>query len=268
MVKMKKVVILMPVHCAPKVAMMTLGTWLETCDGSYRAEVIICAHDNYSHYHPGLDTLKELPVTVISVPEINWYFPDLIQSIMRYSRMHAVSLTALMEKAQNIQFDHLAILDHDLVFKTDFVKAAADTGSDLVGGYMCDRKDSAAAKTAAGIFQFAPKFSIWHLVMSQLFYQKVMEDRGLIFPAIEGGNIFDTFTKVIAKNRDEWHLPVTEWSCAEMDAIVQHRWSMSFNFGQKVCGVPSYWDRVSKYEAEFDQRFPNGIKHLFERVGL
>jgi len=265
---MKRVAIAMPVHCAPKIAQMTLGTWLDSCDGSYQAKVFISVHQNYSHYHPGLPELQAMPVTILGVPEMNWAIADTGQSIQRYSTMHCHCLSALFSMIGREDFDYVIVLDHDLVFKTDFVKAAIDTGTDLIGGYLADRKESVIQNTAVGLLAFAPKFTVWHLAMSKAFFERLSVDCGLIYPTIKDGFFYDSFSRVVLKNKTEWNMPVTEWSSERMAEMVDHRWSMSFNFGQVIYGVHSYWDRLAKYEAEYDARFPNGITHLFGRVGL
>jgi hypothetical protein len=264
---MKKIAVLIPVHCAPKVVMMTLGTWLESCDGSYQADITMAIHNNYGHYHPDLHILMDLPGTKIRVQEINWSAPD-NASIIRYSKMHAVSLSAMLEHVQGVEFDNLAILDQDLVFKTDFVKFAAETGQDLVGCYMGDRTTDICMNTIMGQLWFAPKFSVWHLVMSRTFYQKIMENKELVFPKIDGKFFYDTFSRVIIENKNMWKLPVMELPSDQVNQMVEHRWSMSFNFGHAINGAHAYWDKLAKYEAEYDQRFPHGIKHLFSKVGL
>jgi hypothetical protein len=266
--KMKKVAIAMPVHCAPKIAQMTLGTWLEACDGSYEAKVFVSVHQNYFHYHPGLPELQAMPVTILGVPEMNWSITNMGQSIQRYSTMHCHCLSALFTMIGREEFDYVVVLDHDLVFKADFVKAAMGTGTDLIGGYFGDRKESVIQDTAMGRLMFVPKFTIWHLAMSNVFFRRLMGDCGLIYPIIEDGFFYDSFSRVILKNDAEWNFPVTEWSTAEMEKMVEHRWSMSFNFGQVIHGVHSYHKRLVKYEAEYDARFPRGIRHLFEKVGL
>jgi hypothetical protein len=265
---MKKVTILIPVHCAPKVVMLTLGSWLESCDGSYQAEIILAVHNNYHHYHNRLDMLQELPVRLKTVQEIQWYFPDRKESLLRYSRMHALSLQVLMEEARDIQCDYLAVLDHDLVFKTDFVHHAMETGTDLIGSYHSDRTETVSLNTEVGPLWFVPKFSVWHMVMSRKFCDKIMDNIELIFPKIENDFFFDTFSRVVAKNRVNWGLSVTEMNCETIEKMVDHLWSMSFNLGMMIYGAHPYWDRLAKYEAEYDQRFPNGIKHLFAKVGL
>lgn len=265
----QKVVVLVPVHCASKVAMMTLGTWLEAAAGAYDAEIVLGVHQNYHHYHNGLAGLQGLPVSVSTVPEINWYFKNPGDSLIRYSKMHAVNLRAMLEMARNMTFDHLAILDHDLVFKTDFVGWAMGQPEDLVGNYLGDRTEPVSVKTnMAGELMFLPKFSVWHMMMTRGFYDRVLEDVGLIFPEVKNGWCFDTFSRVVEKNKTDWGLPVRVLKEAEMAEMVQHLWSMSFNFGPYTRGGPEYCRRLKEREAAYDQRFPEGIGHLFGKVGL
>ena len=265
---MKKAVILVPVHCAPKVAMMTLGTWMEAHDGSYEAEVIIGVHDNYHHYHNGLGALQGLPgVKVVVVKEIDWAAQKMgWEAVYRYSTMHATSLKEMMKLANTMTFDYLAVLDHDLVFKKDFIGWAMGIGKDLVGSYMEDRRIRVPVKTEGGTFIFAPKFSVWHMVMTHKFFQKIMEDVDLIFPIFEGDCFFDTFSRIIRNNEEQWKLPIEELTLAQTEEMVKHLWTMSFNYGMKLYGAGAYWKRLAELEADFDKRFPNGIHHLFEKI--
>jgi len=264
----KKVVVVIPVHCVPKVAMMTLGTWLEACDGSYEAEIILGVHGNYHHYHDGLWQLRGLPVRISEVQEMNWNCDSKEDSLLRYSKMHSISLKGMFEMAGDIGFDHLAVLDHDLVFKSDFVGWSMSQPEDLTGCYLSDRTEYIPVQTSLGMMMFAPKFSIWHMVMTSRFYQKMMEDVGLVFPQISGGSFYDTFSRVIEKNNLSWKLPMKEMKSGDVDGMVKHLWSMSFNFGPYTVGNNEYCNRLIKCENDFDERYPNGIGHLFERVGL
>ena len=261
-----KVVVIIPVHCAPKVAMMTIGSWLEAANGSYTAEVILGVHENYHHYHPGLESLQRLPVRLSTVPEMNWVFQTHQEHLLRYSKMHAINLKAAMKVAETIGFDYLAILDHDLVFHQDFIGYGISTQADLIGNYLEDRVDPVELNTDIGRLTFAPKFSVWHLLMTAKFYQKIGSDLDLIFPAIEGGCFYDTFSKVIEANQRDWKMPVKVLSKADIGGLLQHRWSMSFNLGQMIHGHGGYHQRLAQAEAEYDQRFPNGIEHLFQKV--
>jgi len=264
----KKVIVLVPVNCAPKVVMMTLGSWLEATDGSYEAEVILGVHENYHHYHNGLQSIVDMPVRISRAKEIGWFKLTPEENLIRYSKMHSVNLKAMLEMARGNNFDRLAILDHDLVFKKDFIGYAMGCGEDLVGSYMDDRIEPVELKTGLGLKKFAPKFSIWHLVMTARFYQKMMLNVGLIYPEVTREWFYDTFTRVMEANKKEWNLPVKMLSQMEIGQMIEHRWSMSFNFGPWVASNAEYTKKLAKAEAEYDQRFPNGIGHLFERVGL
>jgi len=264
----KKIMVLVPVHCAPKVAMMTLGTWLDAADGSYTAEIVLGVHQNYHHYHDGLASLQGLPVSIVSVPEINWTTSTPMEALIRYSKMHSVSLSAMLETVRNEPFDHLAILDHDLVFKKDFVGWAAEQDADLIGNFMDDREVPVAIQTGVGPLMFAPKFSVWHMAMTEKFYRRIMDNVNLIFPEIKDGWFYDTFSRVVEMNITKWSLRQKIVKKAEMEEMVQHLWSMSFNFGPYMRGYQDYWDRLHEREMAFDQRFPNGIGHLFGKVGL
>ena len=268
---MQKVMVMIPTHCAPKVVMMTLGTWLETYDQSYRAEVLLGVHQNYLDYHPGLPELEALPhVRIAKVKEISWASidrtPNPWDCVLRYSQMHALNIINLMKVVMGSDFTHVSVLDHDLVFRKDFVKWCLNQPVDLVGCYQADRSEEHRALSGWGVLRYQPKFSVWHMVLSAELYAKTMLQPELVEPAVRGDMFYDTFSRVVEKARGEWGCRVMVLSSADIENWVKHSWSMSFNFGMKQVGPPEYWKRMAEYEAEYDKRFPKGINHLLEKL--
>jgi hypothetical protein len=136
--------------------------------------------------------------------------------------MHAVNLHAMMVMAsQESNFDNVAILDNDLIFLSDFIGWAMKQGGDLVGNYMGDRREATWTTTSIGNMLFVPKFSVWHLVMSNRFFRMVMDNEGTIFPFVEGQFVYDTFSKTVETNKTEWQLPVTDVGEVEISKMVQ-----------------------------------------------
>jgi hypothetical protein len=60
-------------------------------------------------------------------------------------------------------------------------------------------------------------------------------------------------------------MPVEILSTSQMNQMVKHLWSMSFNMGN-TSGNNDYNQRLQQLEQEYDQRFPNGIQHLFKKI--
>jgi hypothetical protein len=251
---------------------LTLGTWLETYDGSYDADVYVGVHENYSDYHPGMKEIRELEphVRLTLVEEVDWFKPpNSIEQIMRYSEMHSKSLLTMMRRArkESGRFTHAAFLDHDLMFERDFVGWAMRNGGEMVGSLFEDREaDRTVTKTEGGESVFAPKPSVWHLVVGRLMFQSMLEWPELIRPGEHGGRVFDTMAwgYEMAKR---WGLKITTCKCEEIAKMVKHLWSLSFNYGPRQFGDEIYARKIMSCEREYDRRFPNGIGELLNKLG-
>jgi len=265
-----KVIVLIPAHCVPKVLMMTIGTWLEHYDGSYDADVIVSVHDNYHHYHNGLDEIKALAgnrLRIVTVPELDWEEGDYWKRVMRYSRMHARCLLAMMEAAKGSYPDYVALLDHDLMFEEDFIGwSIRDHGrADIVGCFMQDLSADRNVKTEDGYdVMFAPKVSVWHLVMSSRMFECVRNTPNMMEPCKRGNKIYDTFSMgfEFAKTTG---MDVRVFPEAVIAAKVRHLGSSSFNWGSRMHGQ-GYGERVSQLELGYSKRFPGGITELLGRL--
>lgn len=272
---MNKVCLLVAAHCPPKVLKLTLGTWLEAYDRSYAAEVYVGVHGNYAHYHPGLDEIRALepPMKLTWVDEMDWGRPMAMEGglahVMRYSEMHARSLLGMMRRARSECPDmtHAAFLDHDLVFKMDFVEWGASLGYDLSGTLFKDRTvDQKVPLDIGGEVVFAPKISAWHLVVSRIMFDSMLEWPCLVAPCMRGERMFDTLSLSHEWAR-RWGMRVRILPEATANEMVVHAWSMSFNYGAKQGDSENYGKKVALYESEYDRRFPKGIGHLLGKLG-
>ena len=270
-----KACVFIAAHCPPKVLKLTLGSWLNTYDGSYEAVVYVGLHKNFSDYHPGLDELKALEphVRLNWVDEMDWREPmatgGIMAHIMRFSEMHARSLRAMMVRARSEHPDvtHVAFLDHDLIFKMDFVKWAMDSGMDMVGTLFENRdEDREVEMDVGGKSIFAPKVSAWHMVASRLMFDCMLEWPYLVMPGVHAGRVYDTLSRSYAYAK-QWGLKTRILPEAEVAEMVVHMWSMSFNYGSKQVKQEEYERKVALYEAEYDHRFPDGIGHLLAKLG-
>jgi len=269
-----KAQILIPVHCKPKIMMMTIGSWLETYDGSYKANIIIGLHENYSHYCDASAEFKEMlsvdgVVSFCYTKEIEWHTWDLL----RYSRMHAKSLLTMMQKCTD-DCTHVAFFDHDLVFKQDLVKFAMERDADWTCSLFDDLHTPRFMETGHGPFYFAPKPSIWNMVIKRRLFDLVMEETELVSPTRFGSTIYDIFAQVYEMAKDSWGMKLDVLTTAEMEEVVKHLWSLSFNFGVADAvsrsghdkGMKEHDDKVRAAEEEYDKRFPDGIQHLLEKL--
>lgn len=264
------VCVLVPAHCAPNVLKMTLGSFLDVADGSYDASIAVGLHENYHHYHPGVADIEAMspPVMIVKVKEIDWQMFDgknYIAGLLRYSRMHSKSLRALFEAVAGKEFTHVLVMDHDLVFKGDFVKEALSKRCDVVGSLFDDFAENYQVKTDSGhTFTFAPKLSVWHLLLSRKAYEFLMRDIGVIEPAFEAGIVYDTFAKAnILMGLAGFRKLI--YSKSMVEKFIEHKGAMSFNWGQRCLGG-EYPPRLLEAEREYERRFPNGIAHLLAKV--
>lgn len=266
----RKVVLLIATHCPPKVLRLTLGSWLATYDGSYEADVYIGLHNNYSHYHSGLDDIKSLegPCRLVFVDEMDWTCGgDIMRSMFRYSEMHVRSIMAMTARAfrDSPDLTHVAILDHDLIFESDFVGWAVRRGVDMVCSLFKDNsKDSVVRTTLGATWDFAPKPSVWHMVVSRKVMEKVVEKPELAMPGFDT-RAYDTMARAYEAVRDDPGLKLEVVPEVMMSIMVRHVWSMSMNYGQRQGG--DYGQKVASLEAEHDRRFPNGIGVLLKKLG-
>ena len=259
-----KVAILICAHCRPEILKLTLGTWLEHYDESYDVEVFVSLHSNYSDYSKGLSEIEEMQnVRIVFVDEIEWNS----NHVLRYSAMHAKALAVLMREALKSDCDYLAVLDHDLMFNKDFVKWCIEDYGDY--DLVCGRRDGTIARTDMGNLRFAPKLTVWNMLMSRRMAVKALEERS-VAPTIRGGIAYDTLALAYSK-MDEWGLKVGILSEESVEDYVKHLWSLSFNFGivsMLVNGksMGQYREKVNKYVSIYNNRFPAGIGGLLGKL--
>ena len=271
MTNKKKVAVLVAAHCAPKILKMTLGTWLSEYDQSYDVDVYVSVHKNYHHYHPGLQEIMDMEpfIKVVPVDEMNWgkYPEGTIESVFRYSEAHMRNISRLMEVANEYSSDitHVAVIDHDLVFKQDFIDWATGKDCDLVCSLFEDRWSNKMIKTGIGIeIMFAPKPSAWHLVMGRRMIDMVLKSPGIILPGVKDGKCFDSMS-FMYHEAVEHGMNVCLYPENYMKKMVEHLWMMSFNYGQSQ-SPDDYRKKLAEREAEYDKMFPKGIGTLLEKL--
>jgi hypothetical protein len=265
-----KVALLIATHCPPNVIKVTLGTWLQHYDGGYNAEVYLGLHKNYHHYHPGLDEIKKMEefVNLVYVDEMDWWENNSVfHGIMRYSKMHAKNLQGMMRAISGKDFTHVAILDHDLVFKDDLVgwMVKEHGKDDVVCALHGDRKEDIKVDSPLGSFVFAPKPSAWHLLIGRRMLDVLVKHPEWVEPGYKDGKVYDTLS-LAYHNAASMGLSMGLLTEAEMGEHVEHVWSMSFNYGAISSGNGNYERKLKRFEKEYVERFPNGIMGLLSKL--
>jgi len=276
---MKKVALLIPAHCMPEVLKLTVGSCLETHDGSYEVSLCVALHENYTDYSTRLDEITSMPnVNFVFVKEIDWN----AHGLLRYSTMHATSLLKLLDWAVNTDCTHIAVLDHDLVFEKDFVSwALSEHGeADWLCGLFEDVSEPRKAMLSPNECLpepteclFAPKPTVWHMVLSRRMLEVLAADKDAVMPEQMGKTIYDTLAKAY-EMAPEWDMKVKVIPCADFEPMVRHLWSLSFNFGYFEARLRRGEEHARRHhEAKvkeaieyYDRRFPSGIDSLLEKL--
>ena len=262
--------VLIPVHCTPKVAKLTLGSFLAAADGSYDITVVITIHENYHHYRDDVAEIKAMSprVKILEVKEIDWGAYDnldYVRGTMRYSEQHGKTLMALMSAAASKQFSHVLILDHDLSFKRDFVSWGLALQSEVFGYLFRDKSDDNHITMENGRkIAFAPKLSVCHILLTRKAFDFIMTDASMVVPSFESGVVYDTFSKAYLEMKKAG-INMTIWPEASFIDIVEHKGSMSFNWGGRT-HKENFPQLLAKVEAEYDAMFPNGIDDLLTTI--
>ena len=267
---MKHVLLAIAAHCQPEVLKYTLGTWLETYDRSYKVSICVSLSTDFESVCKRADEILRLdpPVDIIRVPKYKHKQHEM--QMFRFSALHANCLRAIFSHCQDIPFTHVAVLDHDLEFKQDFIKWAMDQNADWVGNLFRDRKDllRLAPHSIAGANKpeswWAPKCSVWNCLLSRRLYDRIMEDSSVLMPALAFKNlVYDTMAKMFELMTCDWGMDVRIHKEADIEAVVKHLWSLSFDFGPNVEG---HYEGLRKLVEDYNKRFPNGIRHLLDSL--
>jgi hypothetical protein len=85
-----------------------------------------------------------------------------------------------------------------------------------------------------------------------------------ILPEQIGKEVYDTFSRGLEWARYDWNLDVRLLSESELSEVVTHWGSASFNFGGRF--EDDYIEKIRGIEDDYDNRFPDGIDHLLEKL--
>lgn len=277
-----KLAVLSCVHTYPEVAELSLGSFLRE-HAEYEVELHVGCHSNYSDYCGDLRLFKDLKglASIHLVDEIDW-LGAYNACWYRYSVMHAKNLENLFKQIRYSDFDYVVTLDHDLFVKHDFVTPLLELfpKADLMGALFEDTKDLRPYETAhAEKVYRAPKFSVWHGLISRRLYEKILNSAKIIYPRLLSGKalepyleayrpkeerpIFvDTFAEVyqeVVHGRDGFSagLVATQW----FQNDVQHFYNSSFNYGSWTRGA-SYPEHIRAITDIWKREFPDGPRAL------
>lgn len=259
---MKHVLIAIAAHCQPEILKYTLGTWLETYDGTYKVTVCVSLATDFEQTCKRTHEILEMApyIEFIRVPK--YIGTDNERSLFEFSAIHANCLRSIFAHCQDIPFTHVAVLDHDLEFKTDFIKWAIEQDADWVGNLFNDR--TTFLKTEQPPCDWALKCSVWHCVLSRNLYDHITEDRNVLMPEVFSGALaYDTMSKAFELMTCDWNMDVRVYPEAEIEKRVKHLWSLSFDYGQKNEG---HHKTLEETKRKYESRFPGGISHLLERL--
>lgn len=259
---MKHVLIAIAAHCQPEVLKYTLGTWLEAYDGTYKVTVCVSLGKDFEKVCGRADEILAMEkIDFIRVPKYVSPHPP-THTVFEYSSIHANCLRSIFEHCRGVPFTHVAVLDHDLEFKTDFIKWAIEQDADWVGNLFRDRAE--LLRTEKPPLDWAPKCSVWHCVLSRRLCERIMRDSSVLMPEVVYRNLaYDTMAKAFEMMTCEWEMDVRVYPEAEIESRVKHLWALSFDYGPSNKG---HHETLENTKRKYNWRFPEGIGHLLERL--
>jgi hypothetical protein len=123
-------------------------------------------------------------------------------------------------------------------------------------------------KTMSGrVMQWAPKISVWHLVISRRMFDCLDRWPFLLEPRMRHGRAFDTMALAFEFAK-RWGMRTCTPKTEQVAEMVKHMWSMSLNYGPLQNDQNgAYAAKLATLEAEYDRRFPDGIDGLWAKIG-
>jgi len=228
---------------------MTVKTLLRETKG-HDLNIHIGFHSNLKNYTKDFSMFENLRglCQFHAVNEIDWMKHN--EDTYRYSRMHCKNLENLFKNVQYYDFDYVLILDNDLYFKKDFVSELLTNNDemDMIGYHFDEREENILTKDEYGRnIIFAPKISVWNMIISRKLYDFILQDTSIIYPQFQDGVFYDSFAYV-EKLAVNFSKKIIETK--QMEDIVQHFWGSSFNYGGRI---KTESDKKAKmiYEREF-----------------
>jgi len=248
---MSKICVLISSHSPSFFTKMTVKSLLRE-NKEHELDIHIGYHSNLSDYTDDFSMFDELKNVCHfhAVDEIDWFKHD--TNIYRYSLMHSKNLSNLLKNIKYLDFDYVAILDNDLYFKKDFMSnlLSKNLNTDLIGCFHNDIDYNIKVKDEYNnITEFAPKISVWHMIMSRKLYDIIIQDLKIIEPQFINNIFYDTFANVLNIQNINKSIISNE----EMQDLVKHFWCSSFNYGL-VLNKKSLEEPINVYIKEFGNK--------------
>lgn len=260
-----KIVALISSHSPSIFTKMTVAT-LKREVKDHDLQIHIGYHSNLSHYTSDFSMFSDLQnhCHFHAVDEIDWMKDP--SDIYRYSKMHAKNLENLFKNVKYFDFDYLLILDNDLYIKKNFVtqllKSSPD--GDVFGTYFDDIDHQTSFIDQWGNHTtFAPKLSVWNLMMSRKLFDFISQNTEIIWPNFYDGVFYDTFARVLheVNSREDFKKYIIKTS--DMSEMIEHFFYSSFNYGQIMNGGGPKGEIPFKvWENEFGDNFKSYIDSL------
>ncbi len=257
MSKKLKIAVAISSHSPSFYTKFTVGTLLQHC-GHHDLNIHIGFHSNLSDYTSDFSMFTELQdyCHFHAVDEIDWNFHN--RNIYRYSLMHSVNLQNIFKNLKYYDFDYLVILDNDVHVKTDFISKllSKQSNADMIGSYHQDKESGETVKTYLNgtTEYFAPKISVWNMMISRKLFNKIMENSSIIQPVKINGIVYDTFAKVLHHVKNDYNMNLEILTEKEMGELIHHFYKSSFNYG-----LTKNRGSIEKPFALYTQMFPNGV---------
>jgi len=252
-----KVAVAISSHSPAFFTKLTVGSLIKNepnCD----LNIHIGYHSNLSDYTKDFSMFTDLSdwCQFHAVDEINWNIHN--ENLYRYSLMHSVNLQNIFKNVQYYDFDYLVILDNDVYVKKEFIHSLINKypTTDLIGTFFNDNVNQTAVTTMNGeIHNFAPKLSVWNMIISKKLFNKIIKQSSIIEPAIINNVVYDTFARILYLIKTEWlDIKLGILSTKEMEEYIQHFFTSSFNYG-----ITKNKGSIDLPLQIYNQTFPNGV---------
>jgi len=223
-----KICVLISSHSPSFFTKMTVKSLLRQVKG-HELSIHVGFHSNLGDYTNDFSMFSELRglCQFHAVDEIDWMAHN--EDTYRYSKMHCKNLENLLKNVRYEEFDYLCVLDNDLLVKKDFITHLLDEfhPCDLICSLFDDRTEVASVDDMHGnTIRFAPKASVWNMLLSRSSYEMIMRDVSVIYPKFRNGMFYDSFAEFLEKCGSKCIV-----NTEKMVDMITHFHCSSFNYG-------------------------------------
>ncbi len=259
------IVVLIPSHSLSIFTKMTVATLKREVKG-HNIQIHIGYHSNLFEYTSDFSMFSDLQnhCHFHSVDEIDWM--ENRTNTYRYSKMHAKNLENLFKNVKYFDFDYLVVLDNDLYIKSNFVDQLIGKfpDSDIIGSCFNDIDQESNTKDHFGNdIIFAPKLSIWNLIISRKLFNMLIDNTNIIYPNFYDGVFYDTFARVLYEVNSNEEFKKGIVTTEEMSSMIDHFFYSSFNYGRGMnSGGPNGDLPFKIWESEFGDNYKKYIDSI------